>query len=61
MFTPTHDAAFLILILCFVECEDLIKHMLVVEADKRYSLRQIACHRWMHIGCEAERTAYESK
>ena len=42
------------------ECEDLIKHMLVVDADKRYTLRQIACHRWMHIGCEAERTAYES-
>ena len=34
--------------------------MLVVDADKRYTLRQIACHRWMHIGCEAERTAYES-
>jgi len=43
-----------------LECEDLIKHMLVVDADKRYTLKQIACHRWMHIGCESERTAYES-
>lgn len=44
-----------------VECEDLIKHMLVVDADKRYTLRQVACHRWMHIGYEDERSTYESK
>ncbi|XP_067938441.1 serine/threonine-protein kinase SIK3-like isoform X2 [Watersipora subatra] len=42
------------------ECEDLIKHMLVVDADKRFTLKQIACHGWMHIGCESVRTTYET-
>lgn len=31
----------------FVDCEHLIRHMLVVEPDKRYGLKQILDHRWM--------------
>ncbi|XP_058065966.1 mucin-19 [Anopheles bellator] len=29
------------------ECEQLIRHMLVVEPERRYTLKQIAHHRWM--------------
>jgi serine/threonine-protein kinase SIK3 len=29
------------------ECEHLIRHMLVVEPDRRYSLKHIAKHRWL--------------
>ncbi|XP_065216053.1 serine/threonine-protein kinase SIK3 homolog isoform X2 [Planococcus citri] len=29
------------------DCEHLIRHMLVVDAEKRYSLRQIIQHNWM--------------
>uniref|UniRef100_A0A182FEY7 non-specific serine/threonine protein kinase n=1 Tax=Anopheles albimanus TaxID=7167 RepID=A0A182FEY7_ANOAL len=29
------------------ECEQLIRHMLVVEPERRYSLKQIAHHRWL--------------
>ncbi|XP_070501371.1 uncharacterized protein Sik3 isoform X2 [Chironomus tepperi] len=29
------------------ECEHLIRHMLVVEPERRYSLKQIAKHRWL--------------
>lgn len=29
------------------ECEHLIRHMLVVEPDKRYSLKMIAKHKWL--------------
>lgn len=29
------------------ECEHLIRHMLVVDAEKRYSLQQITEHAWM--------------
>ncbi|KAL0809447.1 hypothetical protein ABMA28_011625 [Loxostege sticticalis] len=29
------------------ECEHLIRHMLVVDADKRLSLRNVARHRWL--------------
>lgn len=30
-----------------VDCEHLIRHMLVVEPQRRYSLKQISQHRWM--------------
>lgn len=29
------------------DCENLIRHMLVVEPERRYTLKQIAKHRWM--------------
>lgn len=29
------------------ECEHLIRHMLVTEPDRRYTLKQIAKHRWL--------------
>uniref|UniRef100_A0A182NJ75 Non-specific serine/threonine protein kinase n=1 Tax=Anopheles dirus TaxID=7168 RepID=A0A182NJ75_9DIPT len=29
------------------ECEQLIRHMLVVEPERRYTLKQIAHHRWL--------------
>lgn len=29
------------------ECEHLIRHMLVVEPERRYSLKQIANHKWL--------------
>lgn len=29
------------------DCEHLIRHMLVVEPERRYSLKQISQHRWM--------------
>lgn len=29
------------------ECEHLIRHMLVVEPEKRLSLRGVAKHRWL--------------
>ena len=39
--------SFVIFSFCFSECEHLIRHMLVVDAEKRYSLRQIIQHNWM--------------
>jgi hypothetical protein len=32
------------------DCEHLIRHMLVVDAEKRYSLHQIKHHRWFTAG-----------
>lgn len=29
------------------ECEQLIRHMLIVEPERRYSLKQIAKHKWL--------------
>lgn len=29
------------------DCENLIRHMLIVEPERRYSLKQISQHRWM--------------
>lgn len=34
------------------DCEHLIRHMLVVEADKRFSIKQIKSHRWMSSVCD---------
>ncbi|XP_058458351.1 uncharacterized protein LOC131434981 isoform X3 [Malaya genurostris] len=31
------------------ECEHLIRHMLVVEPEKRYTLRQIGNHKWLEM------------
>lgn len=31
----------------FVDCEKLIRHMLVVEPERRLSIRQILAHPWM--------------
>lgn len=31
----------------FLDCEHLIRHMLVVEPERRLSLKQISQHRWM--------------
>lgn len=31
------------------ECEHLIRHMLVVEPEKRYSLKQISRHKWLEL------------
>ncbi|XP_065077211.1 serine/threonine-protein kinase SIK1 isoform X2 [Ochlerotatus camptorhynchus] len=31
------------------ECEHLIRHMLVVEPEKRYTLKQIAQHKWLEM------------
>ncbi|XP_055601667.1 uncharacterized protein LOC129750686 isoform X3 [Uranotaenia lowii] len=31
------------------ECEHLIRHMLVVEPEKRYTLKQIANHKWLEM------------
>ncbi|XP_055621707.1 uncharacterized protein LOC129765419 isoform X3 [Toxorhynchites rutilus septentrionalis] len=31
------------------ECEHLIRHMLVVEPEKRYTLKQIANHKWLEV------------
>ena len=39
--TPIYD------LFCFVECEHLIRRMLVVEPKRRYSLSQIKAHKWM--------------
>ncbi|XP_026279659.1 serine/threonine-protein kinase SIK3 isoform X2 [Frankliniella occidentalis] len=33
-----------------MDCENLIKHMLVVEPEKRYSIKQIFRHKWMTEG-----------
>lgn len=30
-----------------LDCENLIRHMLVVEPEKRLSLNQIESHRWI--------------
>jgi hypothetical protein len=37
------------LIVCcnFADCEYLIRHMLVVDPDKRLTMSQIAKHRWL--------------
>lgn len=31
----------------FTDCEHLIRHMLVVEPERRFTLKQISTHRWM--------------
>lgn len=31
----------------FLACEHLIRHMLVIEPEKRLSLNQIESHKWM--------------
>lgn len=31
----------------FIDCEKLIRHMLVVEPDRRLSISQILAHSWM--------------
>ena len=36
----------------YTECEDLIRHMLVVEPSRRLSMRDIVCHRWMALAGE---------
>lgn len=35
------------ILVSIVDCEHLIRHMLVVEPEKRYTLKQISQHRWM--------------
>lgn len=37
-----------ILLIFFADCEHLIRHMLVVEPERRYNLKQISHHRWMN-------------
>lgn len=34
----------------FSDCESLIRKMLVLEPNKRYSIMQIKKHRWMQLG-----------
>lgn len=34
----------------FLDCESLIRHMLVVDLNKRYSLNQIKQHKWIIQG-----------
>ena len=34
----------------FSECEDLIKHVLTVDCNKRFTMDQIISHHWMQIG-----------
>lgn len=34
----------------FADCESLIRKMLVLEPNKRYSIPQIKKHRWMQMG-----------
>lgn len=31
----------------FLECEHLIRHMLVIEPEKRLGLKQIESHKWI--------------
>lgn len=33
----------------FLECEQLIRRMLVLEPTRRYSIQQIRAHRWMQL------------
>lgn len=35
------------ILIFFVECEKLIRHMLVVEPERRLSISQILAHSWM--------------
>lgn len=32
---------------CFADCEHLIRHMLLVDPERRLSIKQIQAHRWM--------------
>ena len=36
-----------------LDCEHLLRHMLVTEPSKRYSIEQIMAHRWMKQGRDA--------
>lgn len=54
---------FLFFVVFFLDCEHLIRHMLVVEPERRYSLKQIANHKWMSqwastidVGCSNRTT-----
>lgn len=42
--------AYVINIFIFIECEKLIRHMLVVEPERRLSISQILAHSWMGGG-----------
>lgn len=35
---------------CLAECEHLIRHMLVLDPNKRLSMEQICKHKWMKLG-----------
>lgn len=35
---------------CLSDCENLIKHMLVVDVNKRYTMNQIKQHKWIIQG-----------
>ena len=41
------DINSLILLLFIVECEHLIRHLLVKEPSQRYSIEQIRKHKWL--------------
>lgn len=36
--------------LSVIECEHLIRHMLVLDPSKRLSMEQICKHKWMKLG-----------
>jgi len=38
---------YLLIIIFLLACEHLIRHMLVIEPEKRLSLNQIESHKWM--------------
>ena len=42
------------------DCEHLIRHMLVVDAEKRYSLHQIKQHRWFYSDAAGAGSAVDS-
>lgn len=47
MFTHNCSSSFVLFCFFSLDCEHLIRHMLVVEPDRRYTLKQISQHRWM--------------
>lgn len=36
------------IVLSIADCEHLIRHMLMVEPERRYNLKQVSMHRWMN-------------
>lgn len=38
----------------FLECETLIRHMLLIDPERRLSMREIIAHKWMRLGGDEE-------
>lgn len=41
-----------------LECQDLLKHMLIVDPARRFTLEQVIAHAWLKLGAGAEHARF---